>query len=610
MPDSGAGPDQAVRFVMARQVLVPGTPAAIRDPDVIDLTLLLQVLRRRSRLVLGTCASVLCAALVYLAVVPPHYTAQALVLVDPTVDHLLRDGQPGKPQSDLDPDLASQVEMLQSVRTALAVIERAELATAPEFFEDGPLTGPVAALFGQPAQASALTARWQAAAVARLQDVVHVRRKPGTHLLAIEARARDPELAARIANTLVEVHLEERQRMRQAGLVQAQAAVQDQFVQAQHDLAAANRAMALFAAAEADGPHLSPDQASVLFGLRQQVQAAQAQHQQLVARLAMLRSQAAGQVIDLHVLSPALVPIFAATPQPKLVLTLALLGGLTLGIGLAVIRDYYHGGVADQDQLARILRHPVASDLPFVPAMASVADAVVTNSLGPYAEALRRVKASLDNDFRKRCFGPRAVVVLVTSARPAEGKTTLALGLARLYAQAGVKTVLIDGDLRCPSVHLKVGLSPSNGLRQHLAAPDAQSIVGSFYAADPLSRLRLVLGGAPSEQATDALVQGATFHAMLRQARQDFEVIVLDSAPALSVVDPRYMARHADAVVFCVGHGQTSAADLAAVQQDLDRDMQAGAAFLPVVNRCQIAPQRIWGTAARLSPRTSARVAA
>lgn len=355
---------------------------------------------------------------------------------------------------------------------------------------------------------------------------------------------------------------------------------------------------------------LSSESLAQVFELQQEAAIARRQYQSLLGRARDLEIQAGLQVADSRVVSPALAPHRPSAPNIPLILAVAALAGVGLGIGLAFMNEYYVGGITNVTQLRALVPGPVGPTIPLISHGAegqqSLADLVTAQPLSIYAEAIRRLRASLDDSWRKRGligWGAKTqaapdpqpgLVVMVTSAMPAEGKTTLALALARTYAISGKKTLLIDADLRKPSVHRQVGVQTEVGLIDFLIDPaglvdsleDPEQHVDQreFYRQDSLSDLSLLLGAQPADVPTDQLLSSSIFEYVLDQARQRFDIIVIDTPPLVPVVDARYVAYFADAIVVPVRSASTAQADLRTAYQTLSEVAEQRADIFAVLS--------------------------
>jgi succinoglycan biosynthesis transport protein ExoP len=181
-------------------------------------------------------------------------------------------------------------------------------------------------------------------------------------------------------------------------------------------------------------------------------------------------------------------------------------------------------------------------------------DYVLERPRSRYAEAMREVLTGVLLRRTPEAGAPApARVVLVTSALPGEGKSTLTVSLARVAAAEGMRVMVVDGDLRKPALHELVGLKPGAGLVEVLRreVPLAEAV-----AVDPRLPLRLLPGSRRLTQPTKLLGRDG-FGALLAAVRPSFDLILVDSAPLVAVADAKLMAKFADAVLFVVRHGTT-----------------------------------------------------
>lgn len=300
--------------------------------------------------------------------------------------------------------------------------------------------------------------------------------------------------------------------------------------------------------------NLPVDILTQLYALQQSSELVRTQYQTLLARNSDLQVQADLQVADSRIVAPALAPLSPSFPNPSLILLLAGLAGLGLGVALAFVYEHYLGGFTSEDQVAGVLKVPVLAEIPRQKGVDqsdghSVADMLVEAPLSIYSEAVRRIRSGIDNALRRRgnAIDGRGIVIMVSSTSPGEGKSTLSLSLMRAYALSGRRTILIDADMRKPSLHRHIGMTPVTGIAETLlgVTPEKQMAI-----RDPKTSAMLLLGSRTSDLPTDQLVMSDDFKRLIEACRSSFDITIIDTPPVGPVVDGTLIAPFADAILF------------------------------------------------------------
>jgi capsular exopolysaccharide synthesis family protein len=221
---------------------------------------------------------------------------------------------------------------------------------------------------------------------------------------------------------------------------------------------------------------------------------------------------------------------------------LAGVGGLGLVVAGFVGLERLRNRVSDPNQVVG-LTLPVLGTLPNLDPSHHIVSA-----RGPdwpiAVEAIDTVRTMLLHAINSS--GPK--VILVSSAAPGEGKTTLTGCLAESLARAGYRTLLIDGDLRRPTAHGRYRTPPGPGVAQILRGE--ASVRTCCYPVADLG-MCVVPAGHNSAAASELLPKGGWWR-LIQEAREQFDFVVVDSSPLLSVVDPVLMAPACDGVVLAV----------------------------------------------------------
>lgn len=340
------------------------------------------------------------------------------------------------------------------------------------------------------------------------------------------------------------------------------------------------------------GAELAPMTLTAIYELQQEADIVQRQYTTLLSRMRDLETQAALQVADSRIVSEALPPQAPYAPNTKLVLALALLLGLGAGVGIALLNEFHLGGVISASQLANLIPVPVLATVPRVDQQAdqlSVSDNISDAPFSAYAEAFRKLRAGLD---RLTAGVERGRVILVCSAVPGEGKTSTALSLARTYALSGKRTLLIDADLRKPSLHHHLGVTPKQGFLDFLTTQEDSLTEEGFYTIDPKSHAALILGRGRPAAPTDQMLQSSVFEDLIARARGALDVIIIDTSPVIPVVDVRYIAQHADALVLVARYATSAQSDTRECFEQLRASVRPNVPMAAVLNIDEAGTQR------------------
>jgi succinoglycan biosynthesis transport protein ExoP len=270
---------------------------------------------------------------------------------------------------------------------------------------------------------------------------------------------------------------------------------------------------------------------------------------------------------NFRIVDVARVPSAPSGPNLLRNLAFALALGLSTGIGLAFLLESMDNTVRTPEQAQIISALPSLGMIPLGSrstkdvggrdklALASSKEAVelVTKSRprSQMAESYRALRTSLLLTFA----GGPPKVILVTSALPEEGKTTTSVNAAIVLAQKATRVLLIDADLRRPSIHKTLGMGPKLGLSNVLTgtATLQQAIIPSTILPD----LFILPAGTPPPNPAE-LLASAKMKSVLEELRKYYDHIVIDSPPTLSVTDAVVMSTGADAVVLVIRSGHTT----------------------------------------------------
>ncbi len=337
-----------------------------------------------------------------------------------------------------------------------------------------------------------------------VSDKVEVTPQGDSDLVSVEATDESPEFAAELANTFARQYISFRRNSDRAKVIRAQALIDAQL----EDLTPAVRAS-----------EVGSD---------------------LEQRKRQLEVLGALQTGNAELVQPALPPESPSSPKTVRNVALGFLLGIFLGIGLALLREELDRRVRDIDDVEDVFGLPVLGTIPQSRAIPELGPGAELTPTGMEGEAFRMLRANL------RYFNVDREIstILITSAAPQDGKTTISWNIALADARAGERVLLIEADLRRPTMLSNRGIPISDdGLSLALAgASSPEQAIQSVHGVD-------VLPAGPLPPNPAELIESRRMAELLAWAEKEYDRVIVDTPPAAVVADALALFSRVDGVV-------------------------------------------------------------
>jgi capsular exopolysaccharide synthesis family protein len=243
---------------------------------------------------------------------------------------------------------------------------------------------------------------------------------------------------------------------------------------------------------------------------------------------------------NLRILDKAPVPKTPAKPRVVLNMAIGILLGLFLGVGAVFFLDYMDNTIRSSEDIEQFLRLNLLAVVP----------KQLNDSTSAVKEAYLTLRTSLLFSRKSRSTN----VLLVTSAGPQEGKSCTTVNVARTLAAAGEKTIILDCDLRRPTIHQRLNLGRDRGITNYILSSEGDDVRSYIKPTDQPNLYALTCGPIPPNPAD--VFGHDRFQALLKELRQQFDWVFIDSPPVVSLADATILASMADMVVFVVKHNE------------------------------------------------------
>jgi capsular exopolysaccharide synthesis family protein len=405
----------------------------------------------------------------------------------------------------------------------------------------------------------------------QLAGMVNAQGVPNTELIQVNVTGTNPQQAASIANMLSSLFSQQGQAVFSGQGKSAQEILQGQITAMDQQLRTDRAELAALPAPAGNGTS-SPARDALAAKVASEV----ATYTSLLDQLQKAGLNQALAANGVTMVQAALPPDRPSSPRVALNLVLGLVLGLVGGAGLALLLEQMNPAVRSAEELQTMTKAPLLGQVPLARTLWSPQRRPVllqnVRQQSVANEAFRRLATStLFVASRNRCH-----TLVLTSARPHAGKSTVVANLALGMAQAGREVIVVDGDLRHPALHGVFGLPQGPGLSDVLVtASDAASLLQQTQVA----HVRVLTSGAPVGAPGDLLSAGQLRKLMDRLASQA-DIVLWDSPPILAVADAAIAGSLADGVLLVTAQDGATAKDIEGALKELDR---AGGTLLGVI---------------------------
>ena len=509
----------------------------------------MRILRRHKSVLLWiTCMGSFGAALMTSAQ-PRLYESRALVEVQSLNENFLnlRDIYPttaSKTESSL--YVQTQAELLRQDSLIEEAARRLHLEQRPEFQPPSDLLG-------------------------KLRQQVRIAPLRNSRIIQIICDARDAALAADLANTLAQVFIEQGIEARQQAARQTYESLRTQL-----EGRAQERLQQDADQAAQSGPVHGSGTSTREAGANQRVYEAMREKLNEAWTASMVRQPA----VQLTALAEPAVR--ARKPNLPLNLALGTIGGFVLAIGFVMLQEQSISALRTPGEAGTCLALPELGAIPYGGARkrpmldlfdSSIQKRGVEKAVHQYpssflSESFRSTAASIVS-----MPGGHSRVLVVTSSRPMEGKTTVVSNLGIAFAETGGNALLIDGDMHHPRLHRIFDRANTWGLSDVLCERNAieEIPLDALVKKTAIPHLYLLPSGAPTDKIF-GLLYSSRMSRLFRRFREEFDYVLVDAPPCLEFADARRMARYADGLVLVVRANYTDRKTAHAAAQRLEGD--------------------------------------
>ncbi len=399
------------------------------------------------------------------------------------------------------------------------------------------------------------------------EKVIRVEQVRDTQLIKITAVHENPGLAKEIADTTARVFIDQITSQQQARFQAGLSEIEAQIADIERQIEETQKAITSI------GDPTDPQNLKMPEFARLELARYQTQLTSLETRYTILLKSAedfrlamARYVDTISIFAPAELPRTPVAPRTLLNTALGLISGLVLGVSTAFLLEYLDDSIRSPEELEQELGLSALGAIGRMEHVRQLTDRLVTHPgcHGGVIEAYRVLRTNLSFSDVDNPSGS----LLVTSAGPGEGKTTTLANLGIVMAQAGKKVILVDADLRRPSLHKLFGLENRRGLTDLFLGVQVQGN-GLLQPTDVPGLL--VLPSGPLPRNPPDLLSSKKMGLIVEELRKQADMVLLDSPPVMGMADAALLAAQAENVLLVVDIDQTPRDTLRRAKEILEK---------------------------------------
>jgi non-specific protein-tyrosine kinase len=361
-----------------------------------------------------------------------------------------------------------------------------------------------------------------------------------TELFRVTVESTNPNIAANAANALAEILVDQSRAYYSGGGKSQEEILNEQLMQTDAELKQLRQDYIALQAT-------SPQDTGELSSLDEAIQIKESTYSTLLSQYEQARLREALRENIISIIEPAIPPTGPSKPNKLLNLALAFVAGLMGGVGLVFILENLEARLYSTDQIEIVTElTPIGK----IPNFDSKGNAFLQNGNLKikhtlFKESFRRLQTIITTQFTDKTTGKPIKTIMLTSALPGEGKSTIASNLAIAFAQSGKKTLVIDADMRLPTLHKNIGIQNEKGLSDVLSGHDNPE---KLIQKTRYSNMYILTCGSIIPNAIE-LLSGTGMRDLVDQLSNIFDFIILDAPALLPVADATLIAGLVDGVI-------------------------------------------------------------